>query len=224
MPLGRGPTGSGRILGPTAAIAPLTRPAQLGSAIAKTVTGMVTAAGSVSQYNACERPTALNLDRGVHCPPWQSAHLIQLKELLPGFRIRNADHGGKILKSVLIVEDEIFIAMEIERILEEAGYRVIAIAADRQEALEAGDHADLAFVDLNLRDGPTGADIALELASKHGVRVVYVTANPAQIGEPAASAIGCIRKPFTDHVILSAAAIAAGTSPKSASQGLFINL
>jgi len=45
---------------------------------------------------------------------------------------------------ILIVEDEIFIAMEIERILEEAGYSVIAIAADRQEALRAGDKADLA--------------------------------------------------------------------------------
>ncbi|WP_185999990.1 MULTISPECIES: response regulator [Novosphingobium] len=114
------------------------------------------------------------------------------------------------MKSVLIVEDEIFIAMEIERILEEAGYSVIAIAADRQEALRAGDKADLALIDLNLRDGPTGPVIARELAEQYGVRVVYVTANPAQIGNPASTALACIRKPFTDDAILTAVAVAAG--------------
>lgn len=111
--------------------------------------------------------------------------------------------------SVLIVEDEIFIAMEIERILEDAGFDVVAIAADKDEALSKGDRAQLAFVDLNLRDGPTGPVVARELAANHGVRVVYVTANPAQIGEPAPQAIGCIRKPFTPDAILAAAALAA---------------
>jgi len=113
------------------------------------------------------------------------------------------------VKSVLIVEDEIFIALEIERILEDAGYSVVGIAADQPAALSAGNSAEVAFVDLNLRDGCTGPQIARELASKHGVRVVYVTANPAQIGEPAPQSVGCIRKPFTPEAILAAAAIAA---------------
>jgi hypothetical protein len=43
------------------------------------------------------------------------------------------------------------------------------------------------------------------------VRIVYVTANPSQIGEPAATAIGCIRKPFREDAILAAAALAAST-------------
>jgi CheY-like chemotaxis protein len=116
------------------------------------------------------------------------------------------------MTSVLIVEDEIFIAMEIERILEDAGYNVLSIAADQPEALSVGHNAQLAFVDLNLRDGPTGPQIARELASQHGVRIVYVTANPSQIGEPAPQAIGCIRKPFTPDAILAAAALAASGS------------
>lgn len=121
------------------------------------------------------------------------------------------------MTSVLIVEDEIFIAMEIERILEEAGYHVVAIAADQPEALSNGGQAQLAFVDLNLRDGPTGPQIARELASQHGVRIVYVTANPAQIGEPAPDAIGFIRKPFTSDAILAAASLA--TSGEGLSAG-----
>jgi CheY-like chemotaxis protein len=109
----------------------------------------------------------------------------------------------------MIIEDEIFIAMEIERILLDAGYHVVAIAADQPEAMSAAPKADLAFVDLNLRDGPTGPTIARTLAAQHGTRIVYVTANPAQIGEPAPTAIGCIRKPFTRDAILAAAAMAA---------------
>ncbi len=113
------------------------------------------------------------------------------------------------MTSVLIVEDEIFIAMEIERILEDAGYNVVAIAADQPEAMSVAPNAQLAFVDLNLRDGPTGPEIARKLATQHGIRVVYVTANPSQIGEPAPRAIGCIRKPFTPDAILAAASLTA---------------
>mgnify|MGYP000051693877 CR=1 FL=1 len=113
-----------------------------------------------------------------------------------------------LVKSVLIVEDEIFIALEIERILEDAGYSVVGIAADQAAALGVGNNAEVAFVDLNLRDGCTGPQIAHELAARYGVRVVYVTANPAQIGDPAPQSVGCIRKPFTADAILAAAALA----------------
>ncbi|MGF7160302.1 CheY-like chemotaxis protein [Rhodoligotrophos appendicifer] len=112
-------------------------------------------------------------------------------------------------KPILIVEDEIFVALDIERILCEQGYSVAAIAADRNEALAAVDHAELAFVDINLRDGMTGPEIAADLARK-GVKVIYVTANPAQIDPPAETAIGFIRKPFSDQSILAAAALGYG--------------
>ena len=97
--------------------------------------------------------------------------------------------------------------MDIERILADAGYTVMAIAADRQSALEGTNHPDLAFVDINLRDGKTGPSIACELAER-GTKVVYVTANPAQIDPIAGTAIGYIRKPFSDSAIRAAAALA----------------
>ena len=110
--------------------------------------------------------------------------------------------------TALIVEDEIFVALDIERILVDAGYHVAAIAADTETALSAADGCSFAFVDINLRDGPTGSDIARRLASA-GIRVVYVTANPAQITY--ADAIGFVRKPFGEAAILSAAGLATGT-------------
>lgn len=116
--------------------------------------------------------------------------------------------------TVLIVEDEIFVATDIERILEEAGYSVSAIAADKKSALAAAPGNQIALVDLNLRDGLTGPEIAYQIAKEHGIKVIYVTANPAQIDPRADNAIGYIRKPFDDKSILNAVHHAAGACGK----------
>lgn len=110
--------------------------------------------------------------------------------------------------TALIVEDEIFVALDLERILEDAGYRVAAIAADAPSALEAAPGCRFAFVDVNLRDGPTGPVIAEQIARDYGVKVVFVTANPGQIPNQDA-ALGYVRKPFNEEAILAAARTAA---------------
>ena len=122
-------------------------------------------------------------------------------------------------KTILIVEDEIFVAMDIERILADAGYTVTAIAADRESALDDSVKADIAFVDVNLRDGQTGPTIASQLAARDGTRVIYVTANPAQIDPIADNAIGYIQKPFSAAAIRAAVALADG-KPLSDEPGL----
>ncbi|RMB51628.1 CheY-like chemotaxis protein [Sphingomonas sp. PP-CE-3A-406] len=109
-------------------------------------------------------------------------------------------------KTALIVEDEIFVALDLERILVDAGYDVAGIAADRDSAIAAAPGCSFAFVDINLRDGPTGPEIARRMAREYGVKVVFVTANPSQIGD--AECLGYIRKPFSDAAILAAAALA----------------
>lgn len=111
-------------------------------------------------------------------------------------------------KTALIVEDEIFVALDLERILTDAGYRVAAIAADRESAIAAAPDCGFAFIDVNLRDGPTGPQIAERIAREHGIKVVFVTANPSQIHCADDCAIGYIRKPFTEPAILAAAAMA----------------
>ncbi len=117
-------------------------------------------------------------------------------------------------KKVLIVEDEIFVALEIEQIVQDAGLDVIAIAADREEALAVAPLCDIALVDLNLRDGPTGPGIGMDLARRHQVRVIYVTANPAQIGRASAGALGFVTKPFDARSIIAALRLAAGERPE----------
>lgn len=117
-------------------------------------------------------------------------------------------------KKVLIVEDEIFVALEIEQIVEDAGFSVGAIAVDREAALAAACDCDIALVDLNLRDGPTGPAIGMELAGQYGVQVIYITANPAQIGAAAEAALGVITKPFRPHSIIATLKLAAGDGPE----------
>lgn len=106
------------------------------------------------------------------------------------------------MSRVLIVEDEIFVALDIENILLSSGFTVSGIAADRKAALALADECDVALVDINLRDGPTGPAIATELAERHGVKVVFVTANPAQIGEAESVATAIVSKPFRSETIV----------------------
>jgi CheY-like chemotaxis protein len=111
--------------------------------------------------------------------------------------------------NVLIVEDEILTAMDIERVLETAGYNVVGLAADSREALSLAGKACLALIDLNLRDGLTGPSLARDLSERHGLPIIYVTANPSQIAEHAATAVGVVTKPFTDAAIIAAVELAA---------------
>lgn len=111
-------------------------------------------------------------------------------------------------KTALIVEDEIFVALDLERILLDAGYQVAAIAADSASAIQAAPGCGFAFVDVNLRDGATGPSIAQRMAQDYGIKVVFVTANPSQIDCDGDCALGYIRKPFSEAAILAAAALA----------------
>ena len=107
--------------------------------------------------------------------------------------------------SILIVEDEILVALEMECILEERGYHVVGIAADLVDALAFADGSiDLALVDLNLRDGLTGPEIGKRLAHEHKANVLFVTANPRLLGDGIAGTVGVLTKP-TDEARLAAA-------------------
>jgi CheY-like chemotaxis protein len=98
---------------------------------------------------------------------------------------------------VLIVEDEFLVALQLEDILSDAGYMVVGIVPDQASRHAVGERPEVAFVDLNLRDGPSGQRIARQLAERFGTAIVYVTANPAQIGQPVSTAIGVVEKPFS---------------------------
>lgn len=109
---------------------------------------------------------------------------------------------------VLIVEDEMLVAADIQATIEELGHRTVGIAADKETALRLAQHEpDIALVDLNLRDGPTGPEIGATL-SERGVAVVFVTANPRMLGNGVRGALGVLSKPCDENCIGSALAYA----------------
>ena len=107
-------------------------------------------------------------------------------------------------KRVLIVEDEILVALDLEDALVEAGYEIVGIAADRTEALSLAHEADVALIDLNLRDGPTGISIGMDLSDRFGVRVLFLTANPSSVSTGVAGAVGCLGKPCPPSAVCQA--------------------
>ncbi|MDI6623518.1 MAG: response regulator [Brevundimonas sp.] len=104
---------------------------------------------------------------------------------------------------VMIVEDQALLAMEVELVLGESGCDVVGCAMDRASAFAIADRErpDLALVDVNLLDGMTGPQIARRLVADHGTAVVFLTANPEQIPEGFAGALGAVAKPFDEHTI-----------------------
>lgn len=115
--------------------------------------------------------------------------------------------SGKPLR-ILIVEDEILIALELESLLQDLGHEIVGIAASSGDALALGQDLtpDLAFVDIHLADGPTGVDVARYLADEHQVTVLFMTANAKRIPEDFAGAWGVIAKPYTERGVREALA------------------
>ena len=114
--------------------------------------------------------------------------------------------GSYVLKNlpgILIVEDEFLVALDLEEIVTQAGYRVIGIVSDLKGAEAVVEPPAAAFVDLNLRDGPTGGVIAKKLAEKFGTKIIFVTANPSKIGELPPTIVGMLPKPFSPKAIKS---------------------
>jgi DNA-binding response OmpR family regulator len=105
---------------------------------------------------------------------------------------------------ILIVEDEMLVAMELESILEDIGHEPVGIAPDLKTADEFSSlPLDLALVDLNLRDGLTGPEIGKRLGER-GVTILFITANPRILGDGIAGAIGVLTKPTDERTVRAA--------------------
>jgi CheY-like chemotaxis protein len=111
---------------------------------------------------------------------------------------------------ILIVEDEIFPALHLESVVEALGCTVVGIAPDKATALKlaAQNPADLAIVDLNLRDGLTGPELARHIAQTYGTKVLFLTANPREALLDFDGALGVVDKPFDDEAVAKALELA----------------
>lgn len=110
---------------------------------------------------------------------------------------------------ILVVEDEILIALGLELLAEDAGYEPLGIATTAEDAIElARARPEVAIVDIQLADGPTGIDMARRLAAG-GTAVLFTTANLRRIPEDFAGALGVVAKPYTERSVSEALAFMA---------------
>jgi CheY-like chemotaxis protein len=111
--------------------------------------------------------------------------------------------------TVLIVEDEALIAMDLQSLLEEAGYRVMGPANSTAAAMALlldGDEPDVALLDVNLgRSDVFG--VANELATRK-TRLIFLTGHTAQKLPQAHRHRPLVAKPYLPHVLLQAVELA----------------
>lgn len=107
---------------------------------------------------------------------------------------------------ILVVEDEVLIALELECLLDDLGHTIVGIAANSTEAIALGRSTvpDVAFVDIHLGDGPTGVEVARALSLDPLITVIFMTANAKRIPDDFAGAVGVIAKPYSERVVAGA--------------------
>jgi two-component system chemotaxis response regulator CheB len=103
--------------------------------------------------------------------------------------------------NILIVEDEAIVALNLQRRLEELGYRVRASVRTGEEAVEAvgSTEPDLVLMDIRLPGSMDGTEAARVIWERYQVPVIYVTAyaDDETLGKvKTTEAYGYIVKPF----------------------------
>jgi CheY-like chemotaxis protein/DNA-directed RNA polymerase specialized sigma24 family protein len=112
--------------------------------------------------------------------------------------------AAEIATDVLIIEDETFIAMELEGLVESLGHRVLGVARTHSEAiaLTKKKKPGLILADIQLADGSSGLDAVNELLRSFEVPVIFITAYPERFltGERPEPAF-LIAKPFQPSTV-----------------------
>ncbi|MBY5918531.1 response regulator [Rhizobium leguminosarum] len=109
--------------------------------------------------------------------------------------------GADGWEKILIVEDDVLIAADLEDTVTTFGYETSGTADSFETAQQLAAFSTIALVDVNLRDGATGPRIGQYLASEFGVAVVMVTGSPELIETDLSKVIGLISKPSHPNLI-----------------------
>lgn len=109
---------------------------------------------------------------------------------------------------ILVVEDEIIIAMEIADRLKEMGYEIVRIVPDSEMALKTAieQKPDLILMDIMLPGNVDGIETTAQIHAKIDIPVIYLTANAdSSTLERAKSsdAFGYLIKPFEEKELNS---------------------
>jgi CheY-like chemotaxis protein len=105
---------------------------------------------------------------------------------------------------VLVVEDEFFISLHTQKLLQVLGHTVVAIAVSAEQAVSIAEKEkpDVVLMDIRLVGPRDGIDTAEEIRRRFGIDSIFVTANSDPETRQRAEAIkplGFLEKPLTEH-------------------------
>jgi DNA-binding response OmpR family regulator len=109
----------------------------------------------------------------------------------------------RVVKRILIVEDEPLTAFDNETMLGEAGYTIVGTIDAYDKAMEMLDTGkiDLILSDVRLASQQTGIDLA-RAAKARGVPTLFATGHPYP--DAGTVAVGCLMKPYSDRQLKAA--------------------
>ena len=110
----------------------------------------------------------------------------------------------RIVKRILIVEDEPLVAFDNENMLSDCGYEIVATVDDFDRAIEILDSEEevhLVLSDVRLKSEQTGLDLARHAKSK-GVPTLFATGFPHDGAHEVA--VGCLLKPYSERQLIKA--------------------
>ena len=123
-------------------------------------------------------------------------------------QIALSEMGQAISGNVMVIEDEMIIAMDLKGIIQAMGHEVTGVARTHTQAVElAGKkRPDLILADIQLADGSSGIDAVNEMMREMGdIPVIFITAFPERLltGDRPEPAF-LISKPYSEEQVRSA--------------------
>lgn len=111
---------------------------------------------------------------------------------------------------ILVVEDEPPIADILQYALTDAGYAVLGPVDTLNEGLRVAEknRPDLALVNINLKDGSKGTDLARELLNRWKVPCLFISGEMAEAEKYQDVALGYIAKPYKPSLVIESIEVA----------------
>ena len=120
--------------------------------------------------------------------------------------IAGQEIAHQVATNVLIIEDELLIAMDLETIVKSLGHSVQEVATTKNEALAAvkRQKPGLILADVKLADGSSGLEAAKEIVAEREVPIIFITAYPEKVltGERPEPTF-LISKPFQRDTVMA---------------------
>lgn len=95
----------------------------------------------------------------------------------------SADISRQVATRLMIIEDEPFIAMDLEQLVQNLGHEVVGIARTRTEAIALYQREKPAMIlaDIQLADGSSGIDAINDIFKNDIIPVIFITAFPERL-------------------------------------------